>query len=81
MGYVTSQSRGEATNIWLVVSKICVFFQTITVHIYNILYIYICIYTKLNMVGGLEHCYFPYIGDNHPNGLSYFSRGRYTTNQ
>jgi len=25
--------------------------------------------------------YFPYIGDNHPNCLSYFQRGRYTTNQ
>ena len=37
-----------------------------------------------NLVGGLELEFydFPYIGNNHPNWLSYFfQRGRYTTNQ
>ena len=27
------------------------------------------------LVGGLEHVLFPYIGNNHPNWLSYFSEG------
>lgn len=45
MGYVTSQSRGEANNIWFVVSKICVFFSNnYCAYIYNMLYIYIYMY-------------------------------------
>ena len=32
------------------------------------------------LFGGLEH-FFPYIWNNHPNWLSYFQRGSYTTNQ
>ena len=28
-----------------------------------------------SLVGGLEHFFFPYIGNNHPNWLSYFSEG------
>ena len=40
------------------------------------IYIYI-------LIGGLEHEFydFPYIGNNNPNWLSFFQRGRYTTNQ
>ena len=29
----------------------------------------------LSLVGGLEHVFFPYIGNNNPNWLSYFSEG------
>ena len=34
------------------------------------------VYSDTLLVGGLEHeFYFPYIGNNHPNWLSYFSEG------
>ena len=39
-----------------------------------------CLLTFVYLVGGLEHLFFPYIGNNHPNWLIFF-RGLQTTNQ
>jgi hypothetical protein len=38
---------------------------------------------NLQLVGGLEHEFYdyPYFGNSNPNWHSYFSEGRYTTNQ
>ena len=44
----------------------------IYIYIHAYIYTYFCLHSNQSLVGGLEH---PYIGNGHPNWLSYFSMG------
>ena len=73
-GHGYMQTRNPWTCWWL--------FQP--PNVWSVLGVFALICTWLNwnkvwispfLVGGLEHFFFPYIGNNHPNWLSYFSEG------
>ena len=74
---VTSQTCWEATSVFFWskpwTASFCGKFLGYTPVMKYPMYIYIYMHI---LVGGLEHeFYFPYIGNSHPNWLSYFSEG------